>query len=72
MAIQLQVGMNVKIKEDKIGFPKDSGTIKTVTNIPDRLYLGLHKQFELDNRIGDIFLIEDFEYCVNYPNHKMR
>jgi len=67
--MKLQIGMHVKIIDDKIGFPKDAGKILKITNhSPD--YNG-YKSYELDNREGDIFLIEDFECCVEYPHLKI-
>ncbi len=69
-SVFLQIGMHVKIIEDKIGFPMDSGKILKITN-DSRPYNG-KRSFELNNREGDIFLIEDFEYCVEYPNLQLR
>jgi hypothetical protein len=69
-SVFLQIGMHVKIIEDKIGFPMDSGKILKITN-NSRPYNG-KRSFELNNREGDIFLIEDFEYCVEYPDLHVR
>jgi hypothetical protein len=66
----LQIGMHVKIIDDKIGFPMDSGKVLKITN-NSRPYNG-KRSFELNNREGDIFLIEDFEYCVEYPDLQLR
>ena len=69
-SVFLQIGMHVKIIDDKIGFPMDSGKILKITN-NSRPYNG-KRSFELNNREGDIFLIEDFEYCVEYPDLQLR
>lgn len=69
-SVFLQIGMHVKIIDDKIGFPMDSGKILKITN-NSRPY-NSKRSFELNNREGDIFLIEDFEYCVEYPDLKLR
>lgn len=67
--MRLQVGMHVKIIDDKIGFPKDAGKILKIT-AHDRDYYG-KRAYILDNREGDIFLEEDFQYCIEYPNLKI-
>ena len=69
-SVSLQIGMHVKIIDDKIGFPMDYGKTLKITN-HSREYRG-KKSFELNNRQGDIFLIEDFEHCVEYPQLTMR
>lgn len=69
-SVFLQIGMHVKIIDDKIGFPMDSGKILKITN-NSRPYKG-KRYFELNNREGDLFLIEDFEYCVEYPDLQLR
>ena len=69
-SVFLQIGMDVKIINDKINFPCDAGKILKITNHLKE-FQGT-RAFELDNRKGDIFLIEDFEYCVNYPHLSMR
>lgn len=63
--MRLQIGMHVKIIDDKIGFPKDAGKILKITN--HSKYFNGFRSYELDNREGDIFLEEDFQYCVEYP-----
>lgn len=69
-SVCLQVGMRVKIKDDKISFPRHYGHIKTITKrLKD--YKG-EKSFELDNEEGDIWIIEDFQYCIEYPSLVMR
>lgn len=69
-SVFLQIGMHVKIIDDKIGFPMDNGKTLKITN-NSKPYNG-KRSFELDNREGDIFLIEDFEYCIEYPDLQMR
>lgn len=69
-SVFLQVGMHVKIIDDKIGFPMDSGKTLKITN-NSRPYND-KRSFELNNREGDIFLIEDFEYCIEYPDLQLR
>lgn len=67
--MRLQIGMHVKIIDDKIGFPEDAGKVLKITN-HSRDFNG-SRSYELDNREGDIFIEEDFEYCVEYPNLKI-
>jgi hypothetical protein len=67
--MKLQIGMHVKIIDDKVGFPIDYGKILKITNHLKE-YKG-KRAFELDNRKGDIFLAEDFEYCIEYPDLKI-
>ena len=68
-SVFLQVGMKVLIKNEK-GYLKDKNTEKTITaDLPN--YNG-KRAFQLDNDKGEIWQIEDFEKCVNYPNHGMR
>jgi hypothetical protein len=68
-SVFLQVGMRVLIKNEK-GYLKDKNTEKTITadlpNYNDK------RAFQLGNDKGEIWQIEDFEKCVNYPNHVMR
>lgn len=67
-SIFLQIGMKVKIKDNPKDFLFDSGKEKTITkNLPN--YNG-NRAFGLDGDDG-IWLIEDFEYCINYPNLTM-
>ena len=66
--ISLQVGMRVKIKDDPKNYMFSAGQIKTITKqLPD---FGTKRAFALDNDRG-IWCIEDFEYCVDYPNAEM-
>jgi hypothetical protein len=68
-SVFLQIGMQVLIKNEK-GYLKDKNTVKTITaDLPN--YNG-KRAFELDNDRGEIWQIEDFEKCVNYPNLVMR
>lgn len=67
--IALQIGMHVKIIDDKIGFPTSYAKTLKVTNY-QKDFNG-KKAFTLDNREDDIFLIEDFEYCIEYPDFKI-
>lgn len=68
-SVYLQVGMRVKIKNDTHNYPSNANKEKTITkDLPD---FNGKRAFELDGGIG-IWLIEDFEYCVNYPNLKMK
>ncbi len=61
-SVFLQIGMKVLIKNEN--------TEKTITaDLPN--YNG-KRAFQLDNDKGEIWQIEDFEKCVNYPNHVMR
>jgi hypothetical protein len=67
--IHLQVGMKVKIKNYTNLFLFNAGKEKTITKeLPN---FGKSRAFCLDGDIG-IWCIEDFEYCVNYPNMNMR
>ena len=68
-SVFLQVGMKVLIKNEK-GYLKDKNTEKTITaDLPN--YNG-KRAFQLDNDKGEIWQIEDFEKCVNYPNNVLR
>lgn len=69
-SVFLQIGMHVKIKENG-NHGEDCGKIKKITkDLP--LFNG-KRAFELDgSEYNGIWLIEDFEYCVNYPNLVMR
>ena len=66
--IFLQIGMRVKIINNKADFPLYAGKIKTIT--ADLAPYHGERAFCLDGD-GGIWLIEDFEYCVDYPNFKM-
>lgn len=67
-SICLQVGMRVKIKNDTKNYMLNAGRTKVITKqLPDFDKL---KAFALDNDEG-IWCIEDFEYCVDYPNATM-
>jgi len=66
--IRLQVGMRVLIKNNPRDFQFNSGEIKTITKIlPD---FGAQRAFALDGDDG-IWCIEDFDQCIDYPNHEM-
>jgi hypothetical protein len=68
-SVFLQIGMQVLIKNEE-GYLKDKNTVKTITaDLPN--YNG-KRAFQLDNNRGEIWQIEDFEKCVNYPNLVMR
>ena len=67
-SICLQVGMRVKIKNDTKNYMFNAGKIKTITKqLPD---FGKLKAFALDND-GGIWCIEDFDFCVDYPDAVM-
>jgi hypothetical protein len=67
-SICLQVGMRVKIKNDTKNYMFNAGKIKTITKqLPD---FGKSKAFALDND-GGIWCIEDFDFCVDYPDAVM-
>jgi len=67
-SICLQVGMRVKIKNDTKNYMFNAGKIKTITKqLPD---FGKLKAFALDNDEG-IWCIEDFDFCVDYPDAVM-
>lgn len=67
--MRLQIGMHVKIIDDKVGFPKDAGKILKITK--HQKDYDNKRAYELDNRHSDIFIEEDFEYCVEYPDLKI-
>ena len=69
-SVFLQAGMHVKIINDEKGFPMDSG--KTLEITKNCVMYNGERSYELDNRKGDIFLLEDFEYCIEYPELPMR
>jgi len=67
-SICLQIGMRVKIKNDTKNYMFNAGKIKTITKqLPD---FGKLKAFALDNDEG-IWCIEDFDFCVDYPDAVM-
>lgn len=66
--VHLQIGMRVKIKKCETNYLFDSGKVKTITNELPKF--GTHRAFSLDGD-GGIWCIEDFEYCVDYPDFKM-
>ena len=64
----LQIGMQVKIINDPENFKGSAGKIKTITgNLPN---FSDKRAFSLDNESG-IWLIEDFEMCVDHPDNLM-
>jgi hypothetical protein len=64
----LQLGMRVLIKDLKASFKKDAGTVKKITKeLPD---FNGERAFGLDGDTG-IWLIEDFEKNVDYPELSM-
>lgn len=66
--MKLQIGMRVKIKNKPEDFKLDSGMIKTITSyLPD---YDTNRAFGLDGDLG-IWLIEDFEELVDYPDQPM-
>lgn len=68
-SIVLQVGMRVKVVDDKRNFPHYAGTVKTITKITSSP--SYPRSFILDNDSGGIWIIKDFEYCVDYPDKVM-
>ena len=67
--MKLQIGMQVRIKNNKIGYGNDAGTIKTITShLPD--YCG-KKSYELDYRQDSIWQVEDFSEFISYPDLPM-
>lgn len=68
-SVFLQIGMKVKIKNQVKEYLFDAGKEKTITS--DMPNFGNSRAFGLDGDNG-IWCIEDFEYCVNYPNLVMR
>lgn len=68
-SVFLQIGMNVKIKNNPKDYLFHAGKEKTITK--DLPNFGNCRAFALDDDNG-IWCIEDFEYCVNYPNLTMR
>jgi len=67
-SVFLQVGMHVKIKENS-DYGKDAGKIKEIKsdlpNYNDKRAFGL-------GSADEIWIIDDFEYCVEYPTLSMR
>jgi len=61
--------MKVKIFNNPILYFFNSGKEKTITS--DLENFGSLRAFGLDGDDG-IWCIEDFEYCIDYPNHVMR
>ncbi len=68
-SVFLQIGMQVKIKNIYNRHYLNAGKIKTITS--DLPNFGSLRAFGLDGDDG-IWCIEDFEYCINYPNLVMR
>ena len=68
--MKLQVGMQVKIKNDKENFPSNHGKIKTITSHLEPYGRLKKRAFGLDGD-DDIWLIEDFSEFVSYPNLTM-
>lgn len=63
--MKLQVGMHVKMKTNE-GYGKQSGEIKKITDYRPEYFF--KNAYELDNETDAIYLAEDFEYCIEYPN----
>lgn len=69
-SVFLQIGMHVKIKE-KGNHGEDCGKIKKITK--DLPLFNDKRAFELDDdKYNGIWLIEDFEYCIEYQELSMR
>ena len=69
-SVFLQIGMHVKIKEHG-NHGEDCGKIKEITK--DLPLFNNRRAFELDgSEYNGIWLIADFEYCIEYPNLSMR
>lgn len=63
--MKLQIGMQVRIKNQPKEYLFDAGKVKTITSyLPD---FGKSKAFGLDGDDG-IWCIEDFEENITYPN----
>ncbi|OWP76858.1 hypothetical protein BWK62_08705 [Flavobacterium oreochromis] len=67
--IPLQIGMRVKIKNIPEDYLFESGKEKTITSLLPNF--GEARAFGLDGDDG-IWCIEDFEYCIDYPDFEMR
>lgn len=66
--MKLQIGMRVKIKNRTADYKTNAGKVKTITNhLPD---FNDKRAFELDGEEG-IWLVEDFDENVDYPNLPM-
>jgi hypothetical protein len=70
--MKLQVGMNVVIIDDVENFVLDAGKTKLITKIDEPYGIVKEREFELDNDTNGIWLLEDFEYCVEYPDALMQ
>jgi len=69
-SVFLQIGMHVKIKENG-NHGDDCGKIKKITK--DLPLFNSKRAFELDgSEYNGIWLIEDFEHCIEYPKLSMR
>ena len=66
--MKLQIGMKVLIKNNVKNHLFDAGKVKTITSHLEPF--GNKRAFGLDGDDG-IWLVEDFEKCINYPNLKM-
>lgn len=68
-SVFLQVGMKVKVENLPRLYFLNAGKEKTITSELENF--GSLRAFGLDGDDG-IWCIEDFEYCVDYPNLTMR
>ncbi len=68
--MKLQIGMRVLIKNDTANYAYNAGKVRGITKeLPD---FQDKRAFELDNvENTEIWQIEDFEKCVDYPNEPM-
>jgi hypothetical protein len=67
-SIELKVGMEVLIKNNKDDFFNAAGKIKKIKK--ELSNYDKKRAFELEGEHG-IWLIEDFEYCISNPNFEM-
>ena len=72
--MKLQIGMRVRIRDDKANFAGHAGTVKTITKeLGEEIKVCFDGErcFELDDSSSGIWLIEDFSECVDYPELPM-
>jgi len=67
--VVLQAGMKVKIKNSPKNFGHNARKVKTITKVLDDF--NKVRAFELNNDSTGIWLIDDFEYCLEHKTKQM-
>lgn len=71
--MRLQLGMHVKIVDDEKRYGQDASKTKLITmHLRDFEYRDKkYRAYELDDEKDAIWVEEDFEYCIEYPDLKI-